>query len=121
MMDSDADALEMCSALLQGKGFSVMPVSTEEEFSVALQGDAPGVIFINTYAGAAMTTTLMTEISGHDSCRDTPVVCYFADEEIYLVRRNTGGGRMEFHSLRTENLETVLQQALSIPQTQTGV
>ncbi len=113
MIDSDADALAVCTSLLQSKGLTVYPVNTAEAFAEALQEINPGIIIINTYAGAPITARIMHEISTHNHCRHIPVVYYFADEDIYLVRRKIEDGRMEYQSIKADNMVTVLQTAVS--------
>ncbi len=112
MVDNDAETLSTGASLLQEKGFPVCPVNTAEAFAEALKRISPGVIIINTYAGSPITGRIMHEINVHDHCRYTPVICYFADEGIYLLKRKIEDGRMEYQSIRSEKMDTVLQAAL---------
>lgn len=113
MIDTDADALAVCASSLRDKGFPVHSVNTAEIFAKMLGQITPGVIIIKTYAGAPLTASVMREISNHNHCRHIPVICYFADEDIYLLRRKMEDGRVEYQSIRADNLDTVLQAAVN--------
>src|SRR5690606_20378818 len=113
IMDSDAATLATCASLLRDKGFPVYPATTEEIFAERLREISPGIIIVKTYAGAPATARIMHEISTHHHCRHIPVICYFADEDIYLLRRKIEDGRMEYRSFRSDNMDTMLQTAIS--------
>ncbi len=109
MVDIDADDLNSSTLSLEENGFKVCSVNSTEAFADALKHCTPEVIVVKTYSGAPITGHIMQEISNNNHFKHLPVVYHFADEDIYLVKRKIDGGRMEYRSVKADNMESVLR------------
>lgn len=112
MVDTNSDTLSLSTASLQAKGYSVFPVNDIQSLAEVLQQTHPEVIVVKTCSGGLQAAPIMHEINRHGDHRDLPIIYHFVDEGIYLLQRKIEDGRMEYRSIKADDMEPVLQTAV---------